>query len=645
MRVTKNLLNLFLFLFFTSILSVFSNADNSWAKSMSKNSKPFEQIEQSEQIEQKVQSILSSMTLEEKAAQMVQAERAAVTLEDLKKYNIGSVLSGGGSVPTINQPSEWKKMIFSFQQASMSSRLGIPLIYGADAVHGHNNVGGAVILPHNIGLGAANDPLLMKDVAKVTAEEMLETGVTWNFAPCVAVGKDARWGRYYESYSSDPYIVSKLAIPFIRTLQEDYGMAVSIKHFVADGASQWGTGDNNYPIDQGNSIISDAELRSIHLLPYIKAMPYNPRTVMISFGSLNGIKNHQNENLIKGILKGELAFKGFVISDWEGIHQIPDKTYHQQIVEGINAGLDMLMEPFKWKEALEHIVSAVKNGEINETRINDAVSRILRVKFEMDLFEYPLGKQNSFTFESKKEKHRQIAKRAVSDSLVLLKNEKNVLPLSKKAKIFITGRAANNLAIQSGGWTLSWQGSEVPNSLLVGKTILDGFNQIAQENNGTIITDFSKAKESADLDAIVILIGEKSYAEGKGDDAYLGISDGLALAENMATLNQVKELQRKKKIPVITIMIFGRPRIITDQINDWDALVMAWLPGTEGDGIAEVLYGNKNFKGKLPVPWAKSISSYPLDFNILFPKGKNDLLNTKKGQFLFPIGAGLKMNL
>lgn len=345
--------------------------------------------------------------------------------------------------------------------------------------------------------------------------------------------------------------------------------------------------------------------------PYEEAVKSGVKSIMVSFSSVNGIKNHSNEHLIKDVLKEKLGFKGFVISDWEGIHQIPASSFEEQVIIAVNSGIDMLMEPNKWKETIEALKNAVDSGKISKERLNDAVTRILTVKFDLGLFENSLGDKNLIKNSFGSEEHREVAKTAVRESMVLLKND-GILPLKKNSKIFVSGPAANSVGIQCGGWTIDWQGNERQTS---GTTILDGFKRIANENGGTIITDIAKAKEA---DVTVVVIGEKSYAEGKGDDGSLGLDNGMALKENTAALEDAKKLNK----PIITIMVSGRPRIITNELKDWAAFAEAWLPGTEGDGVAEVMYGDYNFKGKLPVTWPKTNSNLPIEKdNILFPAG------------------------
>lgn len=571
-----------------------------------------------------VESILAEMSLEEKVGQMVQAERGAISPAQVNEYFIGSVFSGGGSAPGDNSKDSWINMCKGFQEGAANTRLGIPIIYGIDSVHGHNTVYGAVVFPHNIGLGAAGDPELMKRIGAVTAKEMLATGVNWSFAPCIAVSRDERWGRVYESYSEDPKLVSKLLVPYIEGLQ-DNGVAACAKHYAGDGGTTWGTGDSGYLIDQGHTKVTEEEFERDHLSVYRDAVKAGVKTIMVSFSSFNGVKMHENKHLIQDVLKGEMGFKGFVVSDWEGVHQIRNKDFYHQLVSSVNAGVDMFMEPNQWMECFNLLKSAVKNGDITEDRINDAVRRILTVKMEMGVFTNPTGDESIAAKALGERENAAVAREAVEKSLVLLKNN-GALPLKKDATIFVTGPGANNVGLQCGGWTKTWQGgSDIGGSKwMKGTTILDGLKRIAGENGGRIITDFDEAKNA---DVTVLVLAENSYAEGKGDDGSLGLYDGMAHGENKQAVEQAKNAG----LPIVTILVSGRPRIVTEEIKNWEAFVAAWLPGTEGDAVADVLYGDKNFSGKLPMTWPRSVDQLPINFDDLGDK-----------EPLFPYGFGLK---
>lgn len=600
---------------------------------------PFDLKDTSLTIDQKVEKLLSVMTLDEKVGQMVQPSRDVVSPAEVQHNMLGSVLSGGGSFPGGNSKEDWIGMCTAYQDAAKSTRLGIPIMYGIDAVHGHNTVYGAVVFPQNIGLGAANDPQLMTEIGNVTAQEMLTSGVNWDFGPCIAVSQDERWGRTYESYSESPDIVSRLCAPYIQALQADQKITACAKHYVGDGGTTFGTGDSGYLIDQGDTRVSEADLRRIHLPGYEAAVKAGVKTVMASFSSWNGVNMHQNKYLIQQVLKDELGFKGFVVSDWEGLHHVGASSFAESTVMCVNAGVDMLMEPggeltaytkgynYHWKQVLEILKNAVIKGQISQERLDDAVGRILRVKFEMGLFESPLGNRALAAQDFGEEQNRQVAQKAVRESMVLLKNEGNVLPLKKSAKIFVTGPACNNIGVQCGGWTRTWQGGVDLDGekWMKGTTILEGFQKIAQAHGGAIITDPAQAKKA---DVAVVVIGENPYAEGPGDEKSLDLYSGMALQGNKEALEQA----RATGLPVVTILVSGRPRIVTDELKDWDAFVAAWLPGTEGAAVADVLYGDYDFTGKLSFTWPASMDQIPINVDDM--GGKTPL---------FPFGFGLKM--
>jgi beta-glucosidase len=563
-------------------------------------------------VEERVGALLGQMTLEEKIGQMMQVERNFIRYGDIGAYMLGSVLSGGGSAPQKNDLNNWKQMIKGYQREAAATPHGIPLIYGIDAVHGHNTAEGAVVFPHNIGLGAADDPELMKEIAAVTAEEMLATGIIWNFGPCVAVTQDPRWGRFYEGYGENPDVVTELSSAYISGL-DSCGVAASIKHYAADGAARWGTGRDG-KIDQGDAALTDAELENIHLKAYKAAVEAGVKTVMVSFSSINGTKCHANREIIQGKLKDEWGFQGFVLSDYNAIHQIPADTLYDQVVIAVNGGIDMMMEADLWQDTYAALEQAAEDGAISAERIDDAVRRILRVKFELGLFENPLGDETLIVNEFASEAHKEVARQAVRESLVLLKNDNDVLPIKDNTKVFVSGPAMDNVGIQCGGWTITWQGVT---KMRGGTTILDGFKQAAAQTGGQIITKESNA-DNADM--AVVVIGEIPYAEYEGDDGELSLDGGCALKDNMQALEYAYSLD----IPVVVIMVSGRPRIITDQQDKWDAFVQAWLPGSEGAAVADVIYGRYGLTGTLPVTWPKDASALPVadhPGNVLFPYG------------------------
>ncbi|HYF74953.1 MAG TPA: glycoside hydrolase family 3 N-terminal domain-containing protein [Candidatus Nitrosocosmicus sp.] len=571
------------------------------------------------ELDAKIEALLKQMTIDEKIGQMVMADIQYSQPEDISGYFLGAVLSSGMSVPNKNSQQLWLETSEVYKKAGASTRLGIPLLCGIDAVHGQNSIYEAVIYPHNIGLGAAADPELMYEIGKATAKEMLATGYNWNFAPSVAVVKDARWGRTYEGYGESTELVNKLLVPYIKAIQEN-GVAATAKHYIADGVTAWGTGDSGYQIDQGDAVISEKELRETHLPPYQDAVAAGVKTIMVSYSSWNGLKNHENEYLIQKVLKGELGFKGFVVSDYEAVHQLKNRDFYEQIVATVNAGVDMLMNGRSWQYTIGTLQEAVRHGDIKAERIDDVVRRILRVKLEMGLFDADAESQKPVKQKLGSEEFRQIAEKAVRESLVLLKNERNILPLKKNAKLLVFGPAANDIGIQCGGWTLSHSGGrdkESGEKWTKGTTILEGFKKIAAQSGGSIITDVRDARNA---DAVVVVIGEKPYVEGHGDDNQIGVYQGTSLEEN----RQAIEAAKATGLPMVVIIVSGRPRDISQDIGAWPAVVEAWLPGSEGGAVADVLYGNYDFSGKLPVSWAKA-------------------QGTSQMQPLFPYGHGLKM--
>lgn len=567
--------------------------------------------------QERVASLLGQMSLMEKAGQMLQAERNRVNSGEMASLRLGSVLSGGGSFPGSNTVEDWNKMFKDLQGGALKSTHKIPLIYGVDAVHGLGLLKGAVVFPHNVGLGAANDPELMYQMGAAVAEEMKLVNILWNFGPCVAVSGDPRWGRTYESYSSDPAIVSSLAEAYLKG-QTDHGVAATAKHYLADGGTTYGTGEINSLLDRGDAQMSEEDLREIHLAPYKTLVDAGVKIVMASFSSYNGVKMHENEYLITDVLKGELGFKGFVVSDWEAMNALSGGSFEADIALAINAGVDMLMEPNNYKDAINAIVNNVNNGKISEERIDDAVSRILTVKFDMGLFEDPYQeKVTKEVTELGSEGYRDLAKQLVEKSQVLLKNDNNLLPLKQGQKIFVTGPVANDMGLQCGGWGLSWQG-QMDNGngkITEGTTILEGLQEYAKTYGVEIITDKDRASEA---DVVIMAIGEVPYAEYEGDTRDLSITGRKAHPDNASTIEYVNGLDK----PVITLLVAGRNVLITDYMDQWDSIVMCYLPGTEGDGIASVLYGETPFTGKLAMPYYKNVDSIGSeDSDVLFKVG------------------------
>jgi beta-glucosidase len=568
-----------------------------------------------------VGDLLPRMTLDEKIAQMTLVEKGSITPEDIQVLGVGGLLSGGGGYPANNNtPEGWVEMVNGYQNLALSSRLGIPLIYGVDAVHGHNNLYGATIFPHNIGLGATRNPELVEQICRATALEMLATGIYWDYAPVLAVVQDARWGRSYESYGENTELVTELATACVLGIQggsfEDGTAALAtIKHFVGDGGTLWGTSTTeNYMLDQGVTDIDEATLRAIHLPPYIPAIENGAMSVMISFSSWGGMKMHAQQYLITDVLKDELGFTGFVVSDWAGVDQIAPDDYYASVVASINAGVDMVMVPYDYLRFMDVVKEAVNNGDIPMERIDDAVTRILTVKFAMGLFEHPLANPDLLTVVGSEE-HRTIARQAVVESQVLLKNEGDLLPLDPATStIFVAGTAANDPGIQAGGWTIEWQGSA--GDIIPGTTILEGIqNTVSPETQVVYVADGNFSAETAKPDVVIVVVGELPYAEGRGDSATLTLPE----AELQAIENA-----RAYSDNVIVVIVSGRPVMITDLIQDWDAVVASWLPGSEGQGVADVLFGVQPFTGKLPITWVASVDQLPLgssDTEPLFPFG------------------------
>ncbi len=555
--------------------------------------------------------------LRNKIAQLVQAERNNFTAQQIAEYPLGSVLSGGGSRPSDGSVDGWRRLVDGYQKNSE-----ISVIYGVDAVHGHNNLKGATIFPHNIGLGAANDEDLMRRIGVATAKEVSATGIHWNFAPTLAVVQDIRWGRTYESFSEDPTLVSRLGTAYIQGLQSA-GIAATAKHFLADGATEFGSASGSYLLDQGDARVNEDEIRRVHLYPYIDAIEKgNVLTVMISYSSINGKKLHASKYWITDVLKGELGFKGVVISDWEAIHQLPGSLY-QQIVASVNAGIDMLMEPFKWKETVDTMVRAVKNGDISKERIEDAYQRVMLVKEKLGLLDGSFNMADPSVIHS--QEHQDLAREAVAKSLVLLKNS-GVLPLKKDAKILLIGPGADNAGLAGGGWTYSWQGETDGSNLPQATTLRQAFESVASEHGGFVTTDVSMISQ---VDLVVLALAEQPYAEGVGDATDLALNGSQMSDANKDALM----LAKSSKKPVVTILTAGRPRVVTDELKDWDAFVMAWLYGSEAKGITDVLYGDLNFSGKLPFSWPKT--SKTDDISSQDP-------NRDSANVLFEFGFGLK---
>jgi len=561
-------------------------------------------------LETRVEALLSRMTLAEKVGQMTQVEKNSIEPAALRDYFIGSVLSGGGGSPRTNTAAGWAAMTTAYQQAALQTRLGIPMLYGADAVHGHGNLSGATLFPHNIGLGATRDANLVERIGAATAAEMLPTGVVWNFAPMVAVAQDIRWGRTYESFAEQPNLVAELGAAYLRGLQGYAGgqALATAKHFIGDGGTAWmsstASAGRPYLIDQGDVRMPAAQVRALFLEPYRAAIAAGAQCIMVSFSSVNGIKMHASHALLTDLLKGELGFNGFLVSDWEAIDQLTG-DYHSDVVAAINAGIDMVMVPTRYQLFIKELLKAAEAGEVHSARIDDAVRRILRVKLALGLFENPLPAIGNAAI-IRSAAHLELARAAVRQSLVLLKNDNAALPLAHNTPvIFVAGKAADNLGMQSGGWTLEWQGMD--GNGIPGTTILDGIRaaagsaaQVDFNRNGKFDNRLDANGQLLVADAAIVVLGEAPYAEGLGDSATLSLPE-----------SDVLERVRSRARKIIVVVISGRPLVLTAQLGQMDALVAAWLPGSEGAGIADVLFGDFPFTGKLPFSWPRSVAQLP----------------------------------
>ena len=573
-------------------------------------------------IDQRVDALLAQMTLDEKIGQMVQVDMNALkNKSDIQTYFLGSMLSGGNSDPVDNLPTTWLRVVNEYQSWALKTRLKIPLLYGIDAVHGHNNIDGAVIFPHNIALGATHNPGLVAQASHVTALEVAGTGIRWGFAPCIAVAQDERWGRTYESYGDSPALVSELGAAAVQGMQGDKlsdstSVLACAKHFVGDGGTLGG-------IDQGNDVCDEATIRKLYLPPYAAAIKAGVGSIMVSYSSWNGKKMSGNKFLLTDVLKGELGFQGFLISDWAAIDQIsPD--FKADVQSSINAGMDMVMIPYgpgdrnNYVEFIQDLKDLVAAKLVSQDRIDDAVRRILRIKFAMGSFENPYT-DPALTAAIGSPEHRAVARECVRQSLVELKNDNHSLPLAKNIKhLVVVGAAADDLGIQCGGWTISWQGGPGPVTH-GGTTILTAIRNTVSP--GTTVTFSADASDLSGADAVVVVVGEMPYAEMKGDrrDLRLSSADAALVAK-----------AKVANVPLVTVLLSGRPLILGDTLTVSDALLAAWLPGTEGQGVADVLFGDYSPTGKLPRPW-------PRDNDGLSPTA----LAASGGTPLFPEGFGL----
>ncbi|MEU4250979.1 glycoside hydrolase family 3 N-terminal domain-containing protein [Amycolatopsis sp. NPDC026612] len=562
----------------------------------------------------RVADLLSRMSLDDKLGQMMQAERLGVkSPADVTTGRLGSLLSGGSSQPTPNTPVTWADMYDGFQKAALATPLGIPLVYGVDAVHGHNGLYGATVFPHNIGLGATRDPRLVEQIGRATAEEVSGTGIDWDFAPCLCVARNDRWGRTYESFGEVPQLATQMTSIITglqgKALNRPGSVMATAKHYVGDGGTTGG-------VNEGNTELGEQELRAIHLPPFKAAVQRGVGSVMISYSSWNGVKMHAGSYLINDVLKKELGFTGIVVSDYNGVDKIDGKSGFtpEEVEAAINAGIDMVMVPYAWQKFIDTLRTLVQDGRVPLSRIDDANRRILTKKFELGLFEHPLTDRRFLTTIGSKP-HRDLARQAVRESQVLLKNENHVLPLSKRGKVFVAGKNADDLGNQSGGWTVGWQGTSGP--VIPGTTILQGMRQ--KSSTVTYAEDGTGIDKSYDV--AVAVVGETPYAEGKGDRP-----QGMGLdATDLATLQKLKD----SGVPTVVVLVSGRPLDIAAQLPDWAGLVESWLPGSEGQGVADVLFGDYHPTGKLPVTWMRSADQQPINAGDGKPA-------------LFPFGFGLR---
>jgi beta-glucosidase len=585
----------------------------------------------------RVSALLSKMSMAEKIGQMTQVDVSSMQpLDAVSLYYIGSILRSGSVSQDPKTSESWAASFKIFQDEAMRTRLKIPIIFGVDAIHGNGDLDGATIFPHQIGLGATRDAELVRQIGQATAEEMLASGSQWNFAPVVAVTQDIRWGRTYESFGEDTTLVSELGSAYLEGLQtipadmtpaadQILHALATPKHFLGDGGTTFGTSikvsEIPYLLDQGDMRFDEVTIRSLFLPPYQVAVNSGAMSIMISLSSWNGVRMHAQKYWITDVLKGELSFQGFVISDWAGMDQIGN-DYYSSIVTGINAGIDMNMVPFDYVRFIDTVTQAVQKGDIPEKRINDAVRRILTVKMELGLFDNPNG-DPSPPLIVETEAHRVLARQAVSESLVLLKNERFTLPLVKDTPmIYVAGQGADDMGMQCGGWTNGWQGNL--GNIRSGTTILQGIREAVLPGS---LVKYSITGEFTDIaDVGVVVVGEKPYAEGMGDKANLDLAQ--------IDINAITNLRAHSR-KLVVILLSGRPMIITKYLPLADAWVAAWLPGTEGAGVADNLFGDHPFTGKLAFTWPRSNAQLPINKN-----NSTGLTGCAAPLFLFGYGLG-----
>lgn len=550
-------------------------------------------------VQERVSDLMNRMNDREKIGQMALIEKNSIhDLGDITRYNLGALLSGGGAGPKENNPLAWLSMVNDFQTAAGKTCLKIPLLYGVDAIHGNAGVLGATAFPHFIGLGASHDPDLVKRVANATAKETAAAGIYWIFSPNIDVAQDDRWGRTYETFGSNPENVTRLGLAYLQGIQDSsdgyFNVVATLKHYIGGGAMEYGTSRNkNFKIEEGNISVDENTLRQIHLAPFKKAVAGGARVVMVDMATWNGKFNTSNHYLLTDVLKKELGFSGFVVSDWYGVYQVSSNRYGS-LVDSINAGVDMVMTPFEYKDFVANIQKALANNDITKERLDDAVKRILTVKFETGLFDRPQAKPEGLSVIGS-DQHRALAREAVRKSQVLLKNSSSLLPLSPSlGKILVAGSAADNLGRQAGGWTTEWQGID-GNYGIIGTTILEAVRNAVPKNTDIIYDkqgNFSLGNNLADVG--IVVVGEKPYAEGWGDNAHPSLD-----SEDIATIAKTKVKSKK----IVVIIISGRPLDISSYSKNWDSIVASWLPGSEGEGVTDVLFGQYPFSGILPMKW------------------------------------------
>ena len=574
-----------------------------------------------------VEQLIAGMTVEEKVGQVIQGDLDFISPEDVKKFKIGSVLNGGNTAPNGDKYSsvnDWKKLSKEFYDASPTYKgIKVPVLWGTDAVHGHNNVIGATLFPHNIGLGATGNEDLIRSIGEVIALEVLSTGVAWTFAPTIAVPQDDRWGRTYEGFSEDPILVSKLGKAFVLGLQGEGETLLDNNHVIATAKHFMGDGGTFEGIDQGNTRISEIGLRELHGYPYFDALDACAQTVMASFNSWNGQKLHGYERLLTDILKKDMQFDGFVVGDWNGHGQV-EGCSNAKCAQSFNAGVDMFMVPENWKDLLRNTIRQVKSGEISEARLNDAVRNILTVKSRLGLFNGRVPHEFKENYLGHP-KHIALARQAVRESLVLLKNNNRLLPLNPKQHIGIIGDAAKKISSQTGGWTITWQGRENLNSDFVNvNSIYEALEKTILSSGGTV--EFSNnGKFTKDPDVVIGVFGEEPYAEMLGD-----LKD-VSFAATDPKFLPLLEAMNAQSIPTVSIFLSGRPLVVNRQLNASDAFIAAWLPGSAVEGIADVIFTkddeiHHDFTGKLSYSWPKTKDQSVLNFtdsiyDPLFPYG------------------------